>query len=276
MQMISDAPTNGAPHLDAKAASAAYWQDKNTRCHSTVVRWARWMGCTLALLCALPLNADCVILLHGLARSSSSMNSMQTALTDKGYYVVNHDYPSRTKPIEALAPEAIDTAIEECGSEQPIHFVTHSLGGILVRAYLAKQDIEALGRVVMLAPPNQGSEVVDDYRDIPGYRALNGPAGLQLGTDASSLPRQLGSVSFDLGVIAGTATFNPILSLSLPNPDDGKVSVASTKVEGMRDFMTVRRTHTFIMRAPEVIEQVAFYLENGRFEAETEANPAKP
>lgn len=219
-------------------------------------------------LTSMPTHADtdCVVLLHGLARSSGSMRAIESALKTAGYDVVNVDYPSRAKPIEELAPLAFKSGVDGCPTETSnVHFVTHSLGGILVRYFLAKNDFPRLGRVVMLAPPNNGSEVVDKLRAVPGYKFLNGPAGLQLGTDEASVPRSLGPVDFPLGIIAGTRTFNPILSLGLTNPDDGKVSVASTKVGGMTDFLQVPHSHTFIMRAKIVIEQALFFIEHGAF-----------
>lgn len=214
---------------------------------------------------------DCVILLHGLARTARSMRPVQKALTREGFVVRNIGYDSRAATIEELAMETLPRAVAECEHEQPreIHVVTHSLGGILLRYYLSEHQIEKLGHAVMLAPPNQGSEVVDKWRNRPGFRQLNGPAGLQLGTDAESVPRQLGAVEFSLGVIAGTATVNPILSLSLPNPDDGKVSVASTKVAGMADFVAVPYSHTFIMSRTKVHQQIVHFLRHGHF-AETE------
>ena len=117
----------------------------------------------------------------------------------------------------------------------------------------------------MLAPPNQGSEVVDGYRNIPGFRFLNGPAGMQLGTDDQSIPRQLPAVEFELGVIAGSKTFNPILSLQLPNPDGGKVSAQSARVEGMSDYLLLPVTHTFLMRSRQVIAQTIHFIEHGGF-----------
>lgn len=212
-------------------------------------------------------HADCVVLLHGLARTSSSMELLGASLEKAGYRVVNVDYESRNNTIEAIAPKAVRQGVQKCNvaeSEQ-LHFVTHSLGGILVRYYLAQYAIPQLGRVVMLAPPNQGSEVVDNWKNVPGYKLLNGPAGMQLGTNKDSVPLALGPVHFPLGVIAGNKTFNPILSLSLPNPDDGKVSVANTKVKGMTDFIELPHTHTFIMRAERAIEQAKYFLEHGSF-----------
>ena len=208
---------------------------------------------------------ECVILLHGLARSSSSMEKLESVLEREGYFVANVGYPSRQHEIAKLAGLAVESGLSTCPGSATKSFVTHSLGGILVRYYLKHNQIDNLGRVVMIAPPNQGSQVVDDYKKIPGYEWVNGPAGLQLGTDESSIPVALGRVDFPLGVIAGTRSFNPILSQSLPNPDDGKVSVENTKVEGMEDFIQVPHTHTFMMRAPLVIEQTLHFLAHGAF-----------
>ena len=212
--------------------------------------------------------ADCVVLLHGLARTASAMTTLETRLGASGFAVANVDYPSREKTIEELAPLAIGAGLERCeGKDQgAIHFVTHSMGGILIRYYLQYNTIEKLGHVVMIAPPNQGSEVVDTLAQAPGFYLLNGPAGLQLGTDADSIPSQLGPVNFSLGVIAGNKTFNPLLSQLLPNPDDGKVSVASTQVEGMTDFVVVNASHPFIMDDEAVITETIYFLRTGAFE----------
>lgn len=193
------------------------------------------------------------------------MDKMAVAFEDRGFIVANIDYPSRKHKIEVLAPKAIDTGVDSCPSDATIHFVTHSLGGILLRYYHQEIGLPRLGRVVMLAPPNHGSEVVDSYRNLPGFRALNGPAGEQLGTGSDGIASQLEPVDFELGVIAGARTFNPVLSQVLPNPDDGKVSVASTKVEGMTDFLIVPHSHPFIMRASIAIEQSVLFVETGRF-----------
>lgn len=193
------------------------------------------------------------------------MESLADAIADEGFDVVNVDYPSREHSIEALAPIAVHKGLGGCPADTTVHFVTHSLGGILIRYYLAERSLPRLGRVVMLAPPNQGSEVVDRLKEMPGFGLLNGPAGDQLGTDADSVPRSLGAVEFELGVIAGSSTFNPILSLYLPNPDDGKVSVASTRVDGMSDFIVLPYTHTFMMQASEVARQTIQFIHHGEF-----------
>ena len=209
--------------------------------------------------------ADCVVFLHGLARTSASMEKAASVFEKSGYTVVNVGYPSRKLPIEELAPMAIEAGLDKCPAESVVHFVTHSLGGILVRYYLEHEEISNLGRVLMLAPPNQGSAGVDSLRHFPGFKLINGPAGLQLGTREDSVPLMLGPVDYEVGVIAGTRTFNPILSQYLQNPDDGKVSVESTKVQGMTDFVVIPVSHPFIMKSSAVIEQAFSFIKTGRF-----------
>jgi pimeloyl-ACP methyl ester carboxylesterase len=223
----------------------------------------------LALL-ALPAQAECVILLHGLARSAGSMAELAEFLAERGYQVVNVDYPSRHYRIEELADVAIPAALDQCTTPGKVHFVTHSMGGILVRQYLAHHRLDNLGRVVMLAPPNQGSEVVDTLGTVPGFEWWNGEAGLQLGTGPESLPLALGPANFDLGIIAGTASINPMLSTIIPGEDDGKVSVERARLEGMSDFLTVPATHTFLMQNQEVMHQVAHFLREGQFRHEAD------
>lgn len=209
---------------------------------------------------------ECAIVVHGLVRTSDSMQDIADSLESANYHVVNVDYDSRDYTIPALAMRYLPPAVEACGDHTPIHFVTHSLGGILVRYLLENAEPNDVGRVVMLAPPNNGSEVVDELKDIPGFEFMNGPAGLQLGTDENSIPRQLGAVDADLAVIAGTRTFNPLLSQLLPEPNDGKVSVESTRVEGMCWFLAFPATHTFIMQNDAVIELIIGYLGTGQLD----------
>jgi pimeloyl-ACP methyl ester carboxylesterase len=223
---------------------------------------------TLPLLASAVGNQEYVILLHGLCRTSRSMVPMERALAQAGYHVLNVDYPSRTAGIETLSEDAIGRAVADCekaGAEK-IHFVTHSLGGILVRSYLARHTIPQLGRVVMLGPPNQGSEVVDRLGSWWAFKKLNGPAGGELGTDKNSTPNQLGPANFCVGVIAGDRSINWINSRLIPGRDDGKVSVERTRLAGMADHLVLHATHPFLMRNRTAIRQTIYFLQAGRFE----------
>ncbi|MGR9100600.1 MAG: esterase/lipase family protein [Gammaproteobacteria bacterium] len=210
---------------------------------------------------------DCVVLLHGLARTGRSMKKLAASLKTRGYRTVNIDYPSRLHPIETLAETVIPQALELCAEFSPenIHFVTHSLGGILIRCYLKGHTIANLGRIVMLAPPNQGSEVADKLSGFRIYRLINGPAGNQLGTDSQSVPSRLGPTAAEIGVIAGCRSVNLLLSLLIPGPNDGKVSVQRARLEGMSDFLVIPAAHPFIMNCPETFDQVAHFLKHGIF-----------
>ncbi len=222
--------------------------------------------------------ADCVVLLHGLARTSGSMDKMQQALNGAGFETANISYPSRKKMIADLASLAIPAGLEACRAKrdiEQIHFVTHSLGGILLRYYLEQNGIDELGRVVMLGPPNQGSEAVEGLGGVPGFDWLNGPAGRQLGKGDNSVPLQLGPADFELGIIAGSRTIDPITSSVLENPDDGRVSVEDTRLDGMDDFVVVEHSHAFMMRMREPIELTIRFLQTGTFADPLQAGDAK-
>ncbi len=207
-----------------------------------------------------------VVLLHGLARSGTSMRKMQSALEKEGFHTCNIAYPSTKHRIETLVKEHVLPQIQVCvnGNAAPVDFVTHSMGGILVR-YLAAHDLLPLGRVVMLSPPNQGSEVVDKLGKTWLFEQVNGPAGKELGTDSSSVPVQLGPAAFEVGIITGSRSINPILSMMIDGKDDGKVSIARAKLAGMKGFVVVPATHPFIMKNRKAIAQTIYFLKQGEF-----------
>ncbi len=213
------------------------------------------------------LKNECVIVLHGMGRTKYAMHKVEETLVADGYTVWNKSYPSTSKPIETLAVEHISKGLAICGQEQAskIHFVTHSLGGILVRYYLQNETIANLGKIVMLSPPNSGSEIADELKDFKLYQWMMGPAGQQLGTGAGSLPKTLDKINATVGVITGKSTSDPWFSPFIPGEDDGKVSVESARLEEMTDFLVVEAGHTFIMSNRSVLQQIRYFLKHGAF-----------
>jgi len=216
--------------------------------------------------------AETVVVLHGLGRTRWSMTHLAAALERDGYRVVNLSYPSRRLPLESLAADWLPRQLREHGVDTAprVHFVTHSMGGIIVRLWLRDHPAPAnLGRVVMLAPPNAGSEVTDHLNNFAPFRWFTGANGRRLGTRPTDLPRTLGpwpAASVDLGVIAGDRPLNPLFSPWLPGPDDGKVSVTSTHLAGERDHLVVRHSHTWLAWRGDTIAQTIAFLRSGNFQ----------
>ncbi len=218
--------------------------------------------------CAPTLSPDAatVILVHGLGRTPASMSVLSVRLRVAGFRVVNFGYPSISAEIEDLV-DSLDDAVARCcgGPSDTTHFVTHSLGGVLVRSYLADRAPGFTGRVVMLSPPNKGSEFIDAFNDSPLLRSLLGPVAARLGTDPSGIAQELGPIDFSLGIITGDRSINPIGSWLIPGPDDGKVGVDSARLDGAADFIVVSATHTFIMNRGDVAEEIVYFLTRGTF-----------
>ncbi len=215
-----------------------------------------------------------VVLLHGLARSSDSMQPLAEHLQEQGYTTCNVSYPSTEHAIAALAEDFVLPAIRACfpQKDRPVSFVTHSLGGIIVRQLASTNPGLDFGRVVMLAPPNHGSEVIDKLGGLWLFQTINGPAGSELGSASDSLPNSLGPAPFEVGVITGDFSINWILSTLIEEEDDGKVSVESAKLEGMSDFKIVSVSHPFIMKDREVWGLVVNFLKRGAFAEEPPDN----
>ena len=208
-----------------------------------------------------------VVLLHGIGVGSWTLKKLDQALQRRGYATLNLDYPSRKKPLEELAEDIhapIAAFAEQCNVS--IHFVAHSMGGLLARVYISRHRPARLGRVVMLGTPNGGSEVADLLKDLPIYRAVFGPAGLQLSTAQHPVLAALPPPDYAVGIIAGCRTIAPIASaFVLPRPNDGRVSVASATLVDMADHIVVKASHTGLPRNTVAIEQTIAFLHDGRF-----------
>ena len=205
---------------------------------------------------------DCVVLLHGMWRSGLAMMPLEWFLEEEGYAVVNVSYPSLNHSIEELADMAVDEGVNQCRERghAPINFVTHSLGGILVRQYLSRHELTDLGRVVMLGPPNQGSQMADYFLENPLTDLYQPEVLAQLGTGETSVPRRLGAVDFELGVIAGSVNRRELLPGSPVGVSDGTVTVTETLVPGMTDFVLMPASHTFMIWSRPVM------MRHGRFD----------
>jgi pimeloyl-ACP methyl ester carboxylesterase len=208
-----------------------------------------------------------VVLLHGIARSARSFGKMQGALEAAGFATLNLDYRSRAKSLAALVADIhAPIAAFSAHLDGPISFVAHSMGGLLTRAYLATHLPPRLGRVLLLGPPNNGSEIADRLSRLALYRAFFGPAGQQLTTRPDAATKALlPGPDYPLGIIAGDRSVYPIASRLLPSPNDGRVSVASTKLEGMTDHVVIAAAHPFLVRDQRAIAQTIAFLRDGRF-----------
>lgn len=207
-----------------------------------------------------------IVLVHGLGRTPRSLWLVALFARQRGYHVIAWGYPSRRGTIDDHAA-ALDRQLTATLRALPgrVHFVTHSLGALLVRAYLGTVALPALGRVVMLAPPNQGSEVADRLRGSWAFRWMTGPVGQELGTGVDGAAARLPTLAAEVGVIAGDRCVNPLFGRWIGGPNDGKVAVARTRLPGMRDHIVVRAGHTLLPWRPRVIQQVFAFLERGQF-----------
>ncbi len=211
--------------------------------------------------------SEIVILIHGLARTSRSMSKMGRALASTGFCPVNLRYPSRKYPLKTLAEDFLLPQIIEVFSKSrgTVHFVTHSMGGVLLRFIFRKFPTEKIGKTVMLAPPNHGSEIVDKLKKHKWFRSFFGPATLELGTGAEFFHKNRYPLPPRCGIIAGDRSVFHIFDSVLPKPHDGTVSVASTKETGSADHIVLHTSHPFIMVACEVIANTIDFLQSGKF-----------
>ena len=209
---------------------------------------------------------ESVILLHGLGDVKLSMLKLESALKEEGYTTKNIGYSTTGETIESLAEKELSKVVErykKIGFEK-IHFVTHSMGGLIVRYYLQDHTLPTGSRIVMLSPPNHGSEVADHFLESKFYKLIVGKVGQELATDSDILS-ELQPIVPEVGIIAGNKSSNSYFSKIIPGDDDGRVAVDNTKLTEMKDFIVVPSTHLTIKYNNEVMKQTAFFLKNGKF-----------
>lgn len=209
---------------------------------------------------------ESVILLHGLGDVKLSMLKLEIALKDEGYTTKNIGYSTTGETIESLAKKELSEVVErykKIGFKK-IHFVTHSMGGLIVRYYLQDHTLPTGSRIVMLSPPNHGSEIADHFLESKFYKLIVGDVGQELATNSNMLS-ELKPIVPEVGIIAGNKSSNKYFSKIIPGEDDGRVAVDNTKLTEMKDFIVVPSTHLTIKYNNEVIKQTAFFLKDGKF-----------
>ena len=219
--------------------------------------------------CWRDLGGQRVVLLHGLWRGFHAMQPMARALQAEGFSTLNIPYPSGRLPIDVLA-ERIRGQVEQAAGNGPIHFITHSLGGILVRKLLDDGVPWKSGRIVMLAPPSNGSEIVDWARQRPLLHRALGPAGRALGTDGVPAALPAFPQEIEAAVIMGNRSTIPFFQGLFGGDNDGIVSTAKGRIPGLRGFSVVPADHTFIQMHPEVIRLCLEFLKSGEWPASVE------
>lgn len=219
-----------------------------------------------------PMSGRAVVLVHGIVRSSKSFGRISDRLREEGYSVFGFDYPS-TRVAISDAAEMLAGALESLEGIEEINFVTHSMGGLVVRAFLAEHEDDRLRRMVMLAPPNTGAHLADRLHGNLLYKAIFGPSGQQLISEAEGFIAALPAPEFEFGIIAaGRGTLNGYNPL-IPGDDDGTVAVSSTRLPGAADFITLRGLHSLFMRQEETADCIVRFLREGRFREDGPRHP---
>lgn len=212
-------------------------------------------------------NRETVVLLHGVALNRWFTARLAGHFEREGYAVVNVSYPSRSKTIAELGDTWLPELLRRRGVEAAprVHFVVHSMGGLVVRRFLATHRPANLGRVVMIATPNHGSAIADRLARAAPFRWYFGCNLRGLGTGDDAAWRSLPTAQFELGVLAGNRALNPLGHFWLQGPHDGTVEVASTRLEGMADHRVIAANHTGILFRKETAELATVFLRTGRF-----------
>lgn len=211
-------------------------------------------------------NKKSVVILHGIAKSNSHTKKLANFLAQNNYEVINLNYPSTKYQLEELSKIIYDEINAKINHNTKLNFVGYYMGGLLVRIILNKYKFKNLNRVVHLATPNHGSEVADFLQNNYLFKKIFGPSGQELTTNQEKIKHLLnGKIYYELGIIAGSLSFDPISSLLIPGQDDGKVSIRSTKLPGMKDHVIIKSSHLFFPSNKEVQRQTLHFLQEAKF-----------
>lgn len=207
---------------------------------------------------------EAVVLVHGLGRSPSSMLILGQRLEWAGYRVEIARYASLTAPFSEQV-ETVQRAVDQCCADaSKVHLVGHSLGALVIRGYLVEHRPDSLGRVVLLAPPNQGSLFVDWLEEMQLASDMLGPVGSALGTDTTDLPATLPLPDYEVGIIAGNRSTQPIGPPAIPGPDDGIISIEQARIRDV-PMLVLPRSHAFIANSRHTASAVIRFLRTGGF-----------
>lgn len=212
-------------------------------------------------------NKELVVVAHGLGRSDWAMWRLVQRLKEANFNVCTLDYESLGESVESVLSET-SNQINECLVNAPrTHFVGHSLGGLVIRSYLQDNQEKlahvGLGEVVLMGTPNKGSELADHLSD-SWLMKVGGEISRVLMTGDNSLGNNFDELDVNIGIIAGTKS-SSLTSEHFVGPNDGLVSVASTKLQSMSDFIAIEVTHTQMRYDLEVAEQTIHFLQQGEF-----------
>lgn len=222
-------------------------------------------------------HTESVILLHGLAETPVKMMGIEWLLRQAGYHTVNFAYPSTRKPVETLTHEHLATLVQTLDYVRKLHFVTHSLGGIMLKQYLRDAHLPNLGRVVMIGPPHHGSETFNYYRRNPLTRSLFGPVAEQSATDEGGyMDGKDVEADYEVGIIAGCIPWDPLSLFVMPWPHDGRTTVEGTRLKGMKDHITLPASHEFSPYNPLVAYETLQFLKHGSFNHDLDLTMANP
>jgi pimeloyl-ACP methyl ester carboxylesterase len=211
---------------------------------------------------------DYAVIVHGLLARPRSMRTLGSYLHDLGYHTITIGYPSTRVTLEQVAADFIAPAVAaHCiDPDRKVHFVAHSMGSLAVRKFLTTWDDGHLGRVVLLAAPNQGTLLVDTFGEWPLVDTIWGPATLSLGTGPEDFPALLPPPDYEVGVIMGSRCHLPFFAPLFSAPNDGVIPVESGRLDGMTDFFVVDATHGNIRHNSESAYQTAHFLKAGKFD----------